>query len=80
MTLSRQLPLPGSAEAHAQGCTCPDPADAAPPQSAGEMAMDNDCPVHGLAAAGHDRAAERGRIDTEGDIVDKASEPELRRG
>jgi hypothetical protein len=73
MMPSRQLPLPGSAAAHAQGCTCPDPADAAPPQSAGEIAMDDDCPVHGLAAA------ERGRIDTEGDIVDKASEPELRR-
>jgi hypothetical protein len=26
-----------------------------------------------------DRAAERGPIDTEGDIVDKAAEPELRR-
>jgi len=45
----------------------------------GEVAIDNDCPVHGLAASARDRAGEAGLIDTEGDIVDKASDPELRR-
>jgi hypothetical protein len=32
-----------------------------------------------LAAAARDRAGESGPIDTEGDIVDSATEPELRR-
>jgi hypothetical protein len=79
MAAERQLPLPGSPEARAQGCTCPTPnflqngrAEATPP--------DRDCPVHGRAAIAGDRAGERGRIDTEGDIVDAASEPELRKG
>jgi hypothetical protein len=79
MMPSRQLPLPGSPEARGQGCTCPDPANAPPPHRPGEIAIDDDCPVHGLAATARDRAGEAGQIDTEGDIVDKASEPELRR-
>lgn len=85
-TPDRQSPLPGSPEAHAQGCTCPDPGDASrtAPQSAGQTAgraldIDQDCPVHGRAAIAWDRDSERGPIDTEGDIVDAASEPELRR-
>jgi hypothetical protein len=74
----RQLPLPGTPEAHAQGCTCPDPGPAV--QTAGrEVEIDEDCPVHGRAAIAWDRDSERGPIDTEGDIVDAASEPELRR-
>jgi hypothetical protein len=36
--------------------------------------------VHGLAAIAEDRAGERGPVDTEGDIVDAATEPELRKG
>jgi hypothetical protein len=83
MMPSRQLPLPGSPEARDQGCTCPDPANApaSPPsaQRPGEVAIDDECPVHGLAASARGRAGEAGQIDTEGDIVDKASEPELRR-
>ena len=86
MTPDREAPLPGSPEAHAQGCTCPDPGDA--PQTAGHSAghsagraleIDSNCPVHGLAAIAWDRDSERGPIDTEGDIVDSAAEPELRR-
>ncbi len=77
-TPDRQSPLPGSPEAHAQGCTCPDPGDA--PQTSGrELEIDENCPVHGGAAIAWDRDSERGPIDTEGDIVDAASEPELRR-
>jgi hypothetical protein len=49
-------------------------------QTAGrEVEIDEDCPVHGRAAIAWDRDSERGPIDTEGDIVDAASEPELRR-
>ena len=78
MTPDRQSPLPGSPEAHAQGCTCPDPGPAAP--TAGRaLDIDENCPVHGRAAIAWDRDSERGPIDTEGDIVDSASEPELRR-
>ena len=77
-TPDRQSPLPGSPEAHAQGCTCPDPGDA--PRSAGRaVQIDENCPVHGRAAIAWDRDSERGPVDTEGDIVDSASEPELRR-
>ena len=77
-TPDRQSPLPGSPEAHAQGCTCPDPDT--PAQTAGRaLDIDPDCPVHGRAAIAWDRDSERGPIDTEGDIVDSASEPELRR-
>jgi hypothetical protein len=77
-TPDRQSPLPGSPEAHAQGCTCPDPGPAS--QTAGRaLEIDPDCPVHGRAAIAWDRDSERGPIDTEGDIVDSASEPELRR-
>ena len=78
MMAARQLPLPGSPEARNLGCTCPEP-------SSGQGGRDNlrpldrDCPVHGAAAMARDRAAERGPIDTEGDIVDSATEPELRR-
>jgi hypothetical protein len=36
--------------------------------------------VHGLAATAEDGAGERGPVDTEGDIVDAATEPELRKG
>jgi hypothetical protein len=78
MRQRRELPLPGSSEAHDQGCTCPapDPADTRPGAA---LPIDDDCPVHGLAAIADDRAGERGPIDTEGDIVDSATEPELRR-
>ena len=83
MMPSRQLPLPGSPEAHEQGCTCPDPGNTPGNAPSGprpsEVAVDDDCPVHGLAASARDRAGEAGLIDTEGDIVDKASDPELRR-
>ena len=44
------------------------------------MALNRDCPLHGRAAAAEHRAGERGPIDTEGDIADAASEPELRQG
>jgi hypothetical protein len=74
----RQSPLPGSPEAHARGCTCPDPGEA--PQTAGRaLDIDQNCPVHGGAAIARNRAGERGPIDTEGDIVDRAGEPALRR-
>jgi len=74
----RQLPLPGSSEARAEGCTCPEPK---PGQGGRDdpFALDRDCPVHGLTAAGAERASESGPIDTEGDIVDAAAEPELRK-
>lgn len=78
MTPDRQSPLPGSPEAHAQGCTCPDP-DAAARTAGEELEIDENCPVHGRAAIAWDRAGEPGPIDTEGDIVDQASGPELRR-
>ena len=81
-TPDRQSPLPGSPEAHAQGCTCPDPGpdSNAAAQTAGRaLQIDPDCPVHGRAAIAWDRDSEPGPIDTEGDIVDSASEPELRR-
>lgn len=74
MIASRQLPLPGSPEARNQGCTCPDART-----RGSRPALDDDCPVHGIAAAARDRAGETGPIDTEGDIVDAANEPELRR-
>jgi hypothetical protein len=79
MAAQRQLPLPGSPEARAAGCTCPEPK---PSQSgqAEATAPARDCPVHGRAAIAGDRVGERGRIDTEGDIVDAATEPELRQG
>lgn len=77
-TPDRLSPLPGSPEAHAQGCTCPDPGET--PDAAGRgLEIDENCPVHGAAAIAWDRAGERGPIDTEGDIVDAASGPELRR-
>jgi hypothetical protein len=79
MTPDRQSPLPGSPEAHAQGCTCPDPGGNAPQRAGQEMEIDENCPVHGRAAIAWDRDSERGPIDTEGDIVDKAAGPELRR-
>jgi hypothetical protein len=76
MIRTRQLPLPGSTEARNLGCTCPEaeqPSKRMPP-------IDNDCPVHGTAAMARDTdVAERGPVDTEGDIVDAANEPELRR-
>ena len=78
MTPDRQPPLPGSPEAHARGCTCPDPGDA--PQTAGRtLDIDENCPVHGLAAIAWDRDSEEGPIDSDGDIPDKAGEPEHRR-
>ena len=79
MTPARQLPLPGSPEARDQGCTCPQRADSPEARRQGEIRIDNDCPVHGLEATARDRAAEAGHIDTEGDIVDTATEPQLRR-
>jgi hypothetical protein len=76
-TPDRQSPLPGSPEAHAQGCTCPDPGDTR--ETVGRvLEIDENCPVHGAAAIAWDRAGERGPIDAEGDIVDAACEPELR--
>jgi hypothetical protein len=79
MMPSRQLPLPGSPEARDQGCTCPDPANAAANAPSGprpgEVAIDDDCPVHGLAASARDRAGEPGQIDTEGDIVERRASP-----
>jgi len=76
MIRSRQLPLPGSPEARELGCTCQrvlQEKSASPP-------IDDDCPVHGAAAMARDiDVAERDPIDTEGDIVDSATEPELRR-
>ena len=74
----RQLPLPGSPEARDQGCTCPEPLE--PHRGRDQpIPIDRECPVHGLAATARERAAEPGAIDTEGDIVDSATEPELRR-
>jgi hypothetical protein len=76
MIRTRQFPLPGSPEACDLGCTCPQaepPAETRPP-------IDSDCPVHGTAAMGRDiDVGERGPVDTQGDIVDAATEPELRR-
>lgn len=82
-TPDSQAPLPGSPEAHAQGCTCPDPGDDAL-QNNGQIIgrpldIDENCPVHGRAAIAWNRDSERGPVDTESDIVDSASEPELRR-
>ena len=78
MMAARQLPLPASPEARNLGCTCPEPR---PAQTAGEepVTVDRNCPVHGIVAMARGRAAETGPIDTEGDIVDSAAEPELRR-
>jgi hypothetical protein len=85
-TPDRLSPLPGSPEAHARGCTCPDPGEM--PQAAGqnagptrgrEIEIDGNCPVHGGVAIARGRAGEPGPIDSEGDIADKAAEPELRR-
>ena len=78
MMAARQLPLPASDEARNLGCTCPEP-NPGQGAAANPRPMDRDCPVHGAAAMARDRAAERGPIDTEGDIVDSAAEPELRR-
>jgi hypothetical protein len=78
MMAARQLPLPATIEARNLGCTCPEPS----PGQGGPgnpRPLDRDCPLHGAAAAARDRAAETGPIDTEGDIVDSAAEPELRR-
>ena len=79
MAAEQRLPLPGSPEARAQGCTCPapNPSQSGRPEPA---TLDQDCPVHGLAATAKDRAGERGPVDTEGDIVDAATERELRKG
>ena len=78
MARERLLPLPGSPEAREEGCTCPEPK---PGQGGRDYPFDLDrnCPVHGLAAAGAARAAEKGAIDKEGDIADAAVEPELRK-
>ena len=76
MIAPRQLPFPGSPEARLQGCTCPDPP--VPRGAHPAPVLDNDCPVHGLAATARDRAGEKGPIDTEGDVVDAAIEEELR--
>ena len=76
MATNRPLPLPASPEARNQGCTCPHPR---PGQGGRDnpMAFDRNCPLHGIAAAARHRLAERGRVDTEGDIVDAATEEEL---
>jgi hypothetical protein len=77
MAAGRLLPLPGSPEAREQGCTCPEPK---PGQGGRDYPFDLDrnCPVHGLAAAGAARVAEKGQIDTEGDIANAVVEPETR--
>ena len=77
MAAERLLPLPGSPEAR-EGCTCP---EAKPAQGGRDdpFDLDQDCPVHGLASADADRAEEAGPIDIEGDIVDAAAAPELRK-
>ena len=77
MKPDRQSPLPGSPEAHALGCTCPEPGEGRDALER-RIEIDENCPVHGQAAISQDRAGEGGPIDTEGDIVDAASEPELR--
>jgi len=83
MKRTTHLPPPASAEARAEGCTCPLPlrAEAVDDPAA---AIDENCPVHGSAdptgiSEGEPRAAERGPIDVEGDIADSAEEQELRR-
>jgi hypothetical protein len=76
-TPDRLLAPPGSPEAHAQGCTCPDPGDALE-GARRELEIDENCPVHGAAAIAWERDSERGPLDTEGDIVD-APGPEPRR-
>jgi hypothetical protein len=79
MTARQRIsPMPGSDEARQQGCTCPEPTGTDTRQGEA-VPIDENCPLHGRAAIAHDRAGERGPIDTEGDIVDAASEPELRR-
>lgn len=76
MIRTRQLPLPGSTEARNLGCTCPQSEQ----QPDGRPRIDDDCPVHGTAAMARDTdVAEKGPVDTEGDIVDSATEPQLRR-
>lgn len=75
MIRTRQLPLPASPEARNLGCTCPEQEQ----DREGRRLIDDDCPVHGAAAAARDRAGEPGPIDTEGDIVDAATDSELRR-
>ena len=82
MTPDRLSPLPGSPEAHAQGCTCPDPGpelDEAAEAAGQAPEIDENCPVHGAAAIAWERYSEADPIDTAGDIVDAASGPELRR-
>jgi hypothetical protein len=77
----RAAPLPGSPEARARGCTCPDPASHPrnPARDAARVpAIDENCPVHGRATIARGRAGEAGPIDSEGDIADRAAEPELR--
>ena len=75
MIRTRQLPLPASAEARDLGCTCP---QSEPDQR--RASIDDACPVHGTAAMARDiDVAEQGTVDTEGDIVDAATDPELRR-
>ena len=76
MANGRPLPLPGSPEARNQGCTCPEPR---PGQGGRDNppTFDRNCPVHGITAMARYRLAERGHIDTEGDIVDAATEEEL---
>jgi hypothetical protein len=78
MAPERLLPLPGSPEARDEGCACPEPK---PGQGGRDdpFDLDRNCPVHGMAAAGAARVSEKGPIDTEGDIVDAATEPELRK-
>ena len=72
------LPFPGSPEARNQGCTCPQPR---PGQGGRDNppTFDGNCPVHGITAMARYRLAERGHIDTEGDMVDAATDEELRR-
>jgi hypothetical protein len=77
MAQGRSLPVLGSPEARNQGCTCPPPR---PGQGGRDNppAFDRNCPVHGIAAVARHRLAERGQVvDTEGDIVDAATEEEL---
>ena len=76
MATERPLPLPASPEARNRGCSCPQPR---PGQGGRDNppAFDRNCPVHGITALARQRLTERERVDTEGDIVDAATEEEL---
>jgi hypothetical protein len=58
------------------GCTC---SESNPGQGVlDNPPLDTNCPVHGLAPSAREHTDDAEPIDTEGDIVDAAIEPELR--